>query len=72
MGKEEMTFKDVVLLFSVLGMTVSILVLVGILGSLDLDKITFTEAVKKSIVWMIICCISVFGLIKSESDADEY
>lgn len=72
MGKDEMTLKDVVLLFSVLGMTVSILVLVGILGSLDLDKITFAEAVKKSSVWMVICFISVFGLIKSESDADEY
>lgn len=72
MGKEEMTFKDVVLLFSVLGMTVSILVLVGILGSLDLDKITCAEAMKKSIIWMVICILSVIGIIKSESDADEY
>ena len=71
MGKDEMTLKDVVLLFSVLGMTVSILVLVGILGSLDLDKITCTEAIKKSIVWMIICAVSVFGLIKSERDSDD-
>ena len=69
---DEMTLRDVAFVFSVLGMMISIFILVGILGSLDLDKITFTEAVKKSIVWMIICFISVFGLIKSESDADEY
>ena len=69
---DEMTLRDVAFVFSVLGMMISIFILVGILGSLDLDKITFTEAVKKSIVWMIICFRSVFGLIKSESDADEY
>ena len=69
---DEMTLRDVAFVFSVLGMMISIFILVGILGSLDLDKITFAEAVKKSIVWMIICFISVFGLIKSESDADEY
>ena len=70
MGKEEMTFKDVVLLFSVLGMMFSILMLCGILGSLDIDQITFAEALKKSIIWMIVCILSVIGIIKAERDSD--
>ena len=72
MGEEKITLKDLVMLFSTLGMLLSILVLVSVLGSLELDKITFAEAVKKSIIWMIICILSVIGIIKAERDSDEY
>lgn len=70
MDDDKMTFRDVVLLFSILGMTLSILMLVGICGGLDQDKITFAEAMKKSIIWMVIFAASVFGIVKGEREEE--
>ena len=70
MDDDKMTFRDVVLLFSILGMTLSILMMVGICGGLDQDKITFAEAMKKSIIWMVIFAASVFGIVKGEREEE--
>ena len=70
MDDDKMTFRDVILLFSILGMTLSILMMVGICGGLDQDKITFAEAMKKSIIWMVIFAASVFGIVKGEREEE--
>lgn len=70
MDDDKMTFRDVILLFSILGMTLSILMMVGICGGLDQDKITFAEAIKKSAIWMVIFAASVFGIVKGEREEE--
>ena len=70
MDDDKMTFRDVVLLFSILGMTLSILMMVGICGGLDQDKITFAEAIKKSAIWMVVFIASVVGIIKGEKEEE--
>jgi hypothetical protein len=70
MDDDRMTSKDLILLFSILGMTLSILMLVGICGGLDQDKITFAEAMKKSAIWMVVFIASVFGIIKGEKEEE--
>lgn len=70
MDDDKMTFRDVILLFSILGMTLSILMMVGICGGLDQDKITFAEAIKKSAIWMVVFIASVVGIIKGEKEEE--
>lgn len=70
MDDDKMTFRDVILLFSILGMTLSILMMVGICGGLDQDKITFAEAIKKSAIWMAVFIASVVGIIKGEKEEE--
>ncbi|MBO4705822.1 MAG: hypothetical protein J5647_08830 [Spirochaetaceae bacterium] len=70
MDDDRMTSKDLILLFSILGMTLSILMLVGICGGLDQDKITFAEAMKKSAIWMVVFIASVVGIIKGEKEEE--
>lgn len=70
MDDDKMTFRDVILLFSILGMTLSILMMLGICGGLDQDKITFAKAMKKSIIWMVIFAASVFGIVKGEREEE--
>jgi len=70
MNDDNMTVKDLIILFSSLGLMLSILMLVGILGGLDQDKITFAEAMKKSIIWMVIFVASVFGIVKGEREEE--
>lgn len=70
MNDDNMTLKDLIILFSSLGLMLSILMLVGICGGLDQDKITFAEAMKKSIIWMVIFAASVFGIVKGEREEE--
>ena len=70
MNEEGTTIKDLVILFSTLGLLISVFMLIGILGGLDQDKITFAEAVKKSIIWMAICAASVVGIIRGEEEEE--
>ena len=70
MDEDKMTFRDVVLLFSSLGMTLSILMMVGICGGLDQDKFTLAEAIKKSAIWMVVFIASVIGIIRSEREEE--
>ena len=70
MNDDRMTSKDLILLFSIIGMAFSVLMLVGICGGLDQDKITFTEAIKKSAIWMVVFIASVVGIIKGEKEEE--
>ncbi len=70
MDDDRMTSKDLILLFSIIGMTLSILMMVGICGGLDQDKITFAEAIKKSAIWMVVFIASVVGIIKGEKEEE--
>lgn len=70
MNDDRMTIKDLILLFSIIGMAFSVLMLVGICGGLDQDKITFAEAMKKSAIWMVVFIASVVGIIKGEKEEE--
>jgi len=71
MHKDELSLDDIIALFSVIGMGISIIMLVGIAGGVDCDSITIFDAAKKGIVWCIILILSVIGLLKVEKDEEE-
>jgi len=71
MHKDELSLDDIIALFSVIGMGISIIMLVGIAGGVDCDSITIFDAAKKGIVWCIILILSVIGLMKVEKDGEE-
>lgn len=71
MHKDELSLDDIIALFSVIGMGISIIMLVSIAGGVDCDSITIFDAAKKGIVWCIILILSVIGLMKVEKDEEE-
>lgn len=71
MHKDELSLDDIISLFSVIGMLLSVIMLVGIAGGVDCDKITIFDAAKKGIVWCIVLTLSVMGLMKVEKDDEE-
>lgn len=71
MHKDELSLDDLILLFSGIGMLISFIMLVGIAGGVDCDKITLFDAAKKGIVWCIVMTLSVTGLMKVEKDDEE-
>jgi len=71
MHKDELSLDDIIALFSVIGMGISIIMLVSIAGGVDCDSITIFDAAKKGIVWCIILILSVIGLLKVEKDEEE-
>lgn len=71
MHKDELSLDDIISLFSVIGMLLSIIMLVGIAGGVDCNSITIFDAAKKGIVWCIILILSVIGLMKVEKDDEE-
>ena len=71
MHKDELSLDDIISLFSVIGMLLSIIMLVGIAGGVDCDNITIFDAAKKGIVWCIVLTLSVMGMLKVEKDEEE-
>lgn len=71
MHKDELSLDDIISLFCVIGMLLSIIMLVGIAGGVDCSSITIFDAAKKGIVWCIILIFSVIGLMKVEKDDEE-
>ena len=51
---------------------ISFILLIGIAGGVDTDQLTIDEAVKKSIIWIILLVIGVIGIIKTEKEEDKY
>ena len=71
MHKDELSLNDIISLFSVIGILLSIIMLVGIAGGVDCDNITIFDAAKKGIVWCIVLTLSVMGMMKVEKDDEE-
>lgn len=71
MRKDELTLNDLISLFSMLGLLLSIIMLCGIAGGVDCDRLTILDAAKKGIVWCIILILSAIGILKVERDEEE-
>ena len=71
MHKDELSLNDIISLFSVIGILLSIIMLVGIAGGVDCDNITIFDAAKKGIMWCIVLTLSVMGMMKVEKDDEE-
>ena len=70
MHKDELSLNDLISLFSILGILLSIIMLVGIAGGVDCDSLTILDAAKKSVVWFIILVLSFIGALKVERDEE--
>lgn len=68
MHKDELSLNDLISLFSIMGVLVSLIMLVGVAGAVDCDSITLFEGAKKIVVWLIVMTLSVIGLAKVERD----
>ena len=68
MHKDELNLDDLLTLFGIIGVLLSIIMMVGTAGALDCDSITTFEAAKKIIIWLIILVISTIGLLKAAKD----
>lgn len=71
MHKDEMTLNDLISLFSIIGILVSLVMLVGVAGAVDCDSITLLEGVKKIAIWLIVMVLAVIGLAKVERDEED-
>lgn len=70
MHKDRLSLNDLIVLFSLLGMLLSIIMMIGIAGAVDCDNLTILEAAKKEIVWCIILTVSGIGLLKVQKDEE--
>lgn len=71
MHKDELGLNDLISFFSIMGILLSFVMLVGIAGGVDCDTITIYDAAKKGVIWCIILIISVIGVLKVEKDEEE-
>jgi hypothetical protein len=70
MYKDRLSLSDIISLFSIIGLLISIVMMVGIAGGVDCDSITILDAAKKSVVWCIVLTLSVMGLLKVQKDEE--
>lgn len=68
--RDKMTLKDIIELFSLIGLFVSLLIILGICGGLEQDQITISETLRDCIPWAVIFTASAIGLIKTGGDED--
>lgn len=71
MHKDELSLNDLISLFSIIGVLVSLIMLVGVAGAVDCDSITLFEGAKKIVIWLIVMALSVIGLAKVERDEED-
>lgn len=71
MHKDALTLSDLVSLFSIIGIFLSVIMMIGIAGSVDCDSITLIEAAKKGIIWIVVLICSVIGIIHEERKEEE-
>ena len=57
---------------SFIGLAVSIIMLIGIAGSVDVNTLSIGEAAKRGIIWLIVLALSAGGIVLLEKDEDEY
>ena len=69
--KDALTLNDLISLFSIIGVSVSLIMLVGVAGAVDCDSITLFEGTKKIVIWLIVMALSVIGLAKVERDEED-
>ena len=68
--RDKMTLRDIIELFSLIGLFVSLLIILGICGGLEQDQITISETLRDCIPWAVIFTVSAIGLIKTGGDED--
>ena len=70
MHKEVLTLDDLISLFSIMGIFLSIIMLIGVAGAVDCDSLTLYEGAVRLVFWLIVLVLSIIGLVKVEKDEE--
>lgn len=66
------SFKEVIASISVVVVVICIIAIIGLAGSVDVDKMTINECIKKMLVVAVIMAIAVFSLVKCCKEKNDY
>lgn len=69
--KDALTLDDLISLFSIMGVFLSIIMIIGVAGAVDCDSLTLYEGTVRFVFWLIILVLSVIGLAKVERDEED-
>lgn len=70
MHKEALTLDDLISLFSIMGIFLSIIMMIGVAGAVDCDSLTLYEGTVRLVFWLIVLVLSIIGLVKVEKDEE--
>ena len=65
-------FKNIIYGCCLLLVLISIVLLIGIAGGVETDQLIISNAIRKSIIWLVFWVIGAVGIIKTEKEEDKY
>ena len=66
------TFKNIIGTVSFIFTLLSIFMLIGLAGAVDVDQMTVRESIPRGIFFIVVLILGVAGILFVEKDEDEY